>query len=227
MSKVRIKRGGTVVKVDWNTDDPTETPVEWVPHYLFDHCELEEGVTLRDIFLVLQDQIEIYEITIGNWVKEIVAEGLSGKEGKTDLDFLQLTWYLEHDVKKNELTGFIRPDFSGVGKGKDSDTTSFAVEFTPTYEMIDLPVKLNPEIHLLREEGRKWENTTHKGGAFTLGHVLHGIIWELSFMGGPADRDAQGKFLIEQVKGIEDGTIKTIPWEEAFPDLDLDEAETK
>ena len=185
---VRIKRGGVLVRVEWDSDEAAyyEKPVEFAATRLFDSCDMEEGVTLGDILQLLREPVEVYEMLLGDLTGQIVAEGLSGKSAPTTLRFLQLYWNLEHDVAENTLTGFLLPDFVGFGPNADEDDkdTTWAIGLRPIYELVDLPVILVPEVQVRILYPP--EEIIYKGAEFTLGHILRGIIYELSYY-GPAD----------------------------------------
>ena len=187
MSGVRIKRGGVLVRVEWDSDEAAyyEKPVEFAATRLFDSCDMEEGVTLGDILQLLREPVEVYEMLLGDLTGEIVAEGLSGKSAPTTLLALHLQWILDHDVQEDTLTRFLLPEFFGFGPNPDEgdENTNWAIGLRPIYELVDLPVLLVPEIRVL---GDLKGQSTFKGAEFTLGHILRGIIYELSYY-GPAD----------------------------------------
>jgi DNA-binding transcriptional MerR regulator len=54
----------------------------------------------------------------------------------------------------------------------------------------------------------------------TLGQVIRGLLWELSFHGGPQEQQQMLDRLKRQVAEIDAGTATLIPHDELFSDLD-------
>jgi|CXWL01.1.fsa_nt_gi hypothetical protein len=217
--------------------------------HLFDECDLEDGVTLRDIFLLARENMWILEPVIGNWIKEIVAEGLDNPSKTVfeydpyQCEYLELYWHLRqstHDYSgsiEKTFSGTHFPDFGGTGyeiketfKEENSGfeylagtRISMAIDFSPTPGLIDLPVKLNRDCRIYDEDYTKPVETRYNkeeggyptiykadGMQFTLGHILQGIFWELSFCGGPEDRDAKAKELKDTIARIDRGEEELI-----------------
>lgn len=228
-----IKPGGHIERKKWEdggyvVQDVTDSG----PLHLMEPCVLEDGVTLRDIFVILKRDIDLYSIIINNWVEEIVEEGLSGKapaKDDTSVDFLELYWEIEAEVGKDpEFGGHLFPSFHGWGTWPEDGHTpaghkgGIAVDFSPSYELIDLPVKLRDAVGFSVEKNyrsKPGDRQEYPGATYSLFHILYAIIWELSFAGGPDDRAAKLEKLMESVRRIERGEEKTTPWEEIKTDL--------
>ena|SRR5579862_3738450 len=199
MSELLLQKNGILLKKyydetlgKFNTQDITDISFR----HLYDECTLENGVTLRDVFLLLQKNIEVYHAILGNWCDEIVNEGLSGGHDdlsdKANLDYLELCWNLTEDTDTNNIMGYHFPEFHGIGKDNDGEgdhQIPYAVDFTPTYKLIDLGLILNTRITIRPEFYNLQSPIYHFVGTFTLGQILYGIIWELSFCGSPTNRD--------------------------------------
>ena len=231
-----IKKGGVL----WNADKEKNV-TDSAPSCLFDHCILDDDVTLRDIFLLLEKHEDVFEMIIGNWMKEIIHEGLykEPKENEEqEIEYLELYWCLENwDLKDlKEFNGLSFPSFHGVGfeqkedkyiddvkedgmlECKAGDRINWAIEFNPANEMIDLPVKLSEKVTLTENlekevDGRNWTSKEFLNPHYTLGHILHGIIWELSFCGSPEDRDEKKEDLNQRVDDIKSGKEELVEFE--------------
>lgn len=230
-----IKPGGLIEGKKW--EDRQYKPVdvtESALYHLMSPCTLEEGVTLRDIFLILQRDIEIYQVIINNWVEEIVAEGLSGKQrpeekGDCTIDYLELYWNLEAESgKHSDFGGYIFPCFHGWGSWPEDTHTpagtkgGIGVDFSPSYELIDLPLRLKDTAEVTFLENYKYKDAERRevaGPVYSLFHILYGIVWELSFMGSPDSRDNKRVELEETVRRIDSGEEKLIPLEEVMSEL--------
>lgn len=233
--RIELRKGGKLIEIKWVYDkakgegeyqefDITKQAIR----HLFEVCELEEGVTLKDIFLLLNTELDIFDAVIGNWCKDIVTEGLTQPEKPYDLstydpdqiEYLELVYTPEYDLDgddKDVLYGIHRPDFGGVGvvlqaeneHHKAGERIAWGVSFTPSNELINIPVKLSDKFSIY-EGILKWDKTStgdrvlasFSNPTYTLGGILEGIIWELSFHGGPGSRKIRKDELDEAVKSI-------------------------
>lgn len=259
MSKecIRIAKGGKLIETKW-VCDKSETGEEGkyvdsdvtdqAIRRLMDNCELEEGVTLRDIFLLLNTELQIFDAIIGNWCEEIVTEGLTKPAKPYDLnddeqiEFLELYWYTDYDDGSEygpSFCGYSRPDFHGIGvarknnsyfdwknddgtqaiEWKAGDRTPWGISFSSANDLIDIPVKLNTDFTILEGNTEKPIKqygeviAVYKGATYTLLNILHGILWEMSFHGGPEKRDVFSAGLRETVDKIKSGEMETVPME--------------
>jgi hypothetical protein len=224
---LELHKGGKLVETYWVYDetkgdgdmcekDVTENAIR----LLFEPCDLAQDITLKDIFLLLNTELKIFDAVLGNWCEEFVKEGLSG-EGKPytgeynpeEIEYLQLSKYMWID---SDLSyGLERPDFGGVGfelkeewdGWSKGDRISYGISFSPTQDLINLPVKLDRTLIIYNENpasGRYHETIAeYENITFTLGDILNGIIWEISFNGGPekkADFKQQLLNYVDEIK---------------------------
>jgi hypothetical protein len=236
-------------KGEYKEIDRTDTALR----HLFDACELAEDVTLEDIFLLLNTELPIFDSIIGNWCKDIVREGLAGPRkpyvhDEEGIEYLEL--YYTPEITKNYgdergdvMHGLKRPDFHGIGfvrtkdevdewgtvRHKKGERTNWSICMTPTNEMMNIPVKLNNKVEIYEDDYKADVKYPAKkvfefdNPEYTLLDILHGIIWELSFHGGPQTRDQFSKELRQTVDDIKSGKAETVPASEVFKDLDLDD----
>lgn len=188
-----VKKGGKLFKreyVDRKYEESELNEIEYVT-VLNDDCEIQEGVTLRDIFTILKKDMPFYRLLIGNWVNEIVEEGLSQNKSTMmlSLDYLYLAWEWDMIIEEtNYFNHHFFPALAAYGIVDDSGNKgACGVSMIPVYELIDLPIKLINNAEL--KKGPKSIKINECG--FTLHHILYGIIWELSFYGPPEDRNTQ------------------------------------
>lgn len=226
---LKITKGGKLIETRWVYDesirkgsyidyDKTSCPEK----YLFDPCDLDKNVTLKDIFLLIHMN-EVIETVIGNWCKEIVNEGFGGdvniplREYKNEynpkgIEYLELSKYINIMDGQEES---IQTIFDGQGwelrediyeqdwlMYKKGSRIGWGLDFTPAYDLINIPVKLNTNLRVYSFKKRKKE-VVYKNQEFTLGEVIYTIIWELSFHGTPEDRDEASKNMkkaVDQIK---------------------------
>jgi hypothetical protein len=208
-----IKKGGLLVKITSSEEDDEERDVTPLAiTHLFTECSIEEGATLRDIFLLLKSNLTLFDAILGNWCKEIVCEGLQSSQSleskESKIEYLELYWTL--DQGDDYFSGHHFPRFHGVGFLLQEDLVGSHGEIygekgtrinygltTPLSEMIDLPVKLQ-HAATIYENYRVGRDVV--GINYTLGHILQGIVWELSFFGDPSSREQNLAEIFEHLK---------------------------
>lgn len=184
---LQIRKNGKLVQTKWVYDEEKEQGsyqefdiTDQAISKLFEVCELAPDITLKDIFLLLNTELDIFDTIIGNWTKEIVTEGLTQPEKpyvKDDeaIEYLELKLSLEYDMNydngKNILNGPTRLDFGGVGFEREKDKffdwvdadgspviefpkgyrTPWSVWATPANELINIPVKIDNKLTITEE----------------------------------------------------------------------------
>lgn len=241
---VEVRPGGQVFWLPGPKANATgwQEVTDSAPRFLWESCRLAEGVTLRDLFTILRRDIDLYEVIFGNWVKEIVSEGLDNEAEESDLSHLCLSWVVtvndhwdevaQENTEGKAVSGYTFPDFHGIGPGEEG-TLPYSVSFTPLYKMMDLEVKLDrnflisDEAEFYRTRRRTGEypqrgefDTTYQDSTFNLMQILYGIIWELSFFGGPTERDETAEDLKRRVEEVESGEAVTYSLDEVMESLE-------
>jgi hypothetical protein len=154
----------------------------------------------------------------------MVAEGLT-KEGKPygdyhpdNIEYLELSWWIVRD--EDSFYGYNNPSFGGTGyklkkdrKEENGDVMwkkgsriNWGVSFSSADDLINIPLKLNTDFTVTNEDSKQGkfmeEIITFKNATFTLANIIHGVIWELSWYGGPEDREEKAQHLKEVVEEI-------------------------
>lgn len=230
---IKITKKGLVNR-QWNSDkEENENIIIECPTALqlhSDSCEIEEGVTLGNIFFIIKRNIDWWDQILESWVKEFVDEGLkilTAKEEKDDdpVELLELYWQAEEWDGELEFPTFM--SFHGKGSPDKKDGINYGVGFTPTNELARLPIKVNTDfviyetLHKKPYYKEKYKSTVTP----TLFQIIFGIFWELSFHGGPDGRDEVIEMLDQRVKDIKSGKAKFIPMEDVFKDFGIKEEE--
>ena len=60
---VEIKQGGRLIQTEVECSSQEQDVTDSAVRFLFDYCTLEDGVTLRDIFLLLNSELELFDHT--------------------------------------------------------------------------------------------------------------------------------------------------------------------
>lgn len=219
---IRITKNG--IKSDkYNINIPSNNELH------SDECQIDEDVTLEDIFKIVDKNIDFWEFIIGNYCKEIINEGLlkKDKDYDTNIHYLELYWSAEEVCGKLEMPDFM--SFHGVGS-KETNLTSeltpgintkseldnYAIEMTPTYELVKCEVIVNETFNIIEFEDSEVKTLYSSFLSPTLFQIMYGIFWELSFFGSPQEKDNKAKELEEIVEGLKSGKLKTCTWEETF-----------
>jgi hypothetical protein len=238
--RVVIKKGGKllVLRRHQKINGRGRHVTSLAHRFLFDDCEIGAGVKLRDIFLLIRSNIKQLDPILGHWCKESVAEGLSRgpKSDKLeDLEYLEL--YKTFHAGKKESYGLSRPSFHGVGfklrkdktdrhgnmLGKKGERTQWAISLTPAYKLASLPLRLNTTMRVFDNNFRtmRWghELAEYGGITYTLGEVLLGVLWELTYHGPPEKRDKFGDELRSRAEKVRSGREQPIPAGDALKSL--------
>lgn len=240
MANLFLKKDGSLIrKVEffnkekgiWDFSESNVNDIAW--GYLSDYIEFDEGVTLKDFFGLIQENLEIFESIFGNWISEytnLILNGVSEPRdaGEQPMDYLRVYWRIEIDDKEGEINLPSWPEFDGVGVAshddqyyKKGDIIKWGLGFSHMQDYADLPLKLDDlaEVWYSNENHLKQYRTF----PFTLYQVIQGITWEISFHGSPDESKKVMQDLDEQIKRIKSGEEKTYPIEDLWKDLNLDD----
>jgi hypothetical protein len=201
----------SLLTVKWNPDKKKDE--EYVAKHPLLHinstCEFDEGVTLKTIMnLVASDELLTKVVAFYSSVNNIEdfhkeVNKKCTKKAK-EVDYLEI--YRSGDIFDGELSSWT--DWHGVntkekckycGKKDWPDHGHYiSYSYTPVNEVAHLPIRLN-ERFILRENEKVVLDVNQK---FTLIEVLNAIYYDISFHGGPKDRDKFLGEMNEQVKKI-------------------------
>lgn len=246
---LKLKPEGILTNTKWVYDEETEkgSYVETdisnqLISWLLEPVELDPDLRLRDLFALLARNDAALVVFRRDWANEYVAEYVrvldqaapyTGEYDPEGIEYLEL--YRTWEIEDGNLIGPNRLDFHGVGYElqedvKDGDYVTFqkgrrinwAIDFSPLADLLNLPLRLNPEIKVF--ENYKATGAEYKMPDALLADVIRGVLWELSFHGGPtemAEASAELTRRTSEVKeAIESGdTSKFIPLEDVSRDL--------
>jgi hypothetical protein len=159
-----------------------------------------------------------------------IGPAYSNKYDAEGIEYLELTHSFGENTwdGHTESFGNIYPDFGGKGFMLKEDAThgdhtgpegvtigheagsriSWGLELSSPNTLINIPIKLNPNTEIyhtdLSEERtiKSDKVATLNNLGFSLGQILYGIVWELTFNGPPEVRDDLKAELTGQVKEI-------------------------
>jgi len=243
MDKLVLKKGGKLIKTAWDKDkeewgDEDISQAMFIsPRWLYEvNFYLDTDVTLRDVFLYMNNNPTYWEVLLGNWAEEYIAEGLKAPSEPKDpnIHCVEMYWMCETS-HEDEGVYVICPKFMDMhmpgvwGKdepeigAKKEDETNYSVMFTPANNLAPYPLKINPEFKIYKDicecknlkKGQEvlFEADIRQPSLF---EVLYGIVWELSFCGSPTDRDKEDEKIHQAMQDYKDGKLELIPAEEVF-----------
>lgn len=212
---LQLRKGGFLITNEWDNciTDYLEQIVdnEETLFHLHDSICLDGNTTLRDMFLLVSKNIDVFSVAVGcPFLDDLIKEALSFQminKNKNDLGHLELGRVAVLDDGKL----YIHTDFSGKGIGE-----TWALEFSPIYELTPYPIVLNEEIIIENEEGGRIFECSMP---YTLLEFVKGIVDELSFI-GPPDIKA---FAFNELKQRSDdvvSNVKSYSFEEVKKKLD-------
>lgn len=77
MAKYRICKGGYLFKKSRSKSDSTgEDVTQMAISCLFHQCDLQDGVTLQDVMLLINTNLPAFATVLGNWCEEFVQEAV-------------------------------------------------------------------------------------------------------------------------------------------------------
>jgi hypothetical protein len=215
--------------------------------FLFDSVALCDGVTLCDIFRLLEACPELQAVMRRNYCAELLAEAQKGVSPEYQagyapeaIEYLELyqQWHL------NSLTREYQPNhrlnLHGVGYALREPMNEahgmvypvghriqWGVSTSNVRELLSLPLRLNSSVQICEDDldARQFGQEIEKVSMchVSLGQILHGVLWELSWHGSPADQLKLTEELKAQVAEIDAGTAKLTPMDDIdlFNELDV------
>jgi hypothetical protein len=167
-------------------------------------CHIDADVTLGEIFRSVERDRELMRF-LEEWswcnIDAVHLKAWKPAARPSGLAYIEIAKYFEwNEDGAREVIAI-----SGVGPGGDC----YAIDFTPVNEVVDLPVRLRPEMEI----GNNHQKLGEAPCTFTLLEVLGEIYREISFHGSPESRDQRAAEVRESMREIEEGRAKVIPWE--------------
>ena len=200
---LEIVPGGKLIQWKWNSEtrkhvsrDVTKTAAR----YLFDYCEVRRGVVLRDLFLLINTNLKVFDSVLANWCLEFTREILAVRRAPKNRKLAYLELYKYLGVEEKKVWGTDRPDFHAVGfplrksqrRYKAGERINYSLSATSLEEIVFLPLRLNRLMRIVNHDVGvpEFHQTLAElpNAQYTLGDILHGVLWELSYHGGPKQR---------------------------------------
>jgi hypothetical protein len=221
---LKLKHGGILERTGFKieTQDVTDIAIS----YLHEDIEFDDNVTLRDLFLVINKELELFNLIFGNWIDEYTNVILCGvpesEEENNQIDHLLVSLEIENEGEEYNIPSF--PEFHGVGickepfeTYKEGDEIKWGISFSPMQKFADTLLVLDPFVHVYNSKTK--EKNTYPSSGYTFFNVIYAIVYEISFHGGPEDTEKVFDSLNDQIKKIKSGEIQTFPIEDLFENI--------
>ena len=106
---------------------------------------------------------------------------------------------------------------------KKGERIEWSVSLTPLRELLALPVRVKAEVRITEEDATAKaymsEIRRARNADVTLGQVIHGLLWELSFHGGPQEQREVSEDLKRRVAEVDAGTVELVSADDVFEPL--------
>ena len=209
--------------------------------FLGEHVELDEEVTFKRIMELLKINEHLTDIVfahpLGNYPFELFYEDFL-----KPLSVEEMKKY-DYDYKKQHLEVHYYPDVFKYEKGERFEwNNSYDIHLIKTEKNKDIPygimfsklgafqkhkIRIKYEFDIHAEDSTK--KVTRKSlmnvllsaklGGMKLFDFFGGILYEISWMGSPKDRDEKNDELSQRSQEIENGTAKLIPFNDVIEAL--------
>lgn len=224
-----------------NTTRATANVTADASRFLFHAIRVEPGVALKDILLLLDAcpaLVDTFRLRFAEQVRDEVLKGpltQASDSGRTSqvLDHLELRWAWGLDTDTLEYSSVHALELSGMGpvvqaddarQGlKAGDRERWSLKLTPVRELLHLPVIVSYDFAITEtdHDSRKFGEPVANGrlAEVTLGQLIHGLLSELTFHGGPTEQAAFSEELVQQLSRLESGDEETVDAESVFNEL--------
>ena len=245
MQDLILRPGPALIARSWQTDDDHENG-RWHEldatasghEYLFADITLDASVTLGDVFRLLDASPVLKQVFRRDFAEELCGEARKGAldaepddaDSPEGIEFLELYLQWNLDTSNQTYSSTQRLELHGVGFELQADAPTYyrekgeriqwSVSLTQLRELLALPVRVNPELRVMEDDinAKAFNDEVLKGKHpdVTLGQVIDGIVYELSFHGGPQARAEFRSGLDDQLAEIKAGTANLVAGDDIF-----------
>lgn len=195
---------------------------ESIFHDLRTSCTIKENFTLGDLFSFVEKNENLKSFLKSySWchhIDEFHKQAQEKTNSNKKLKFIQIHPIFDCHSFDKEASLHIYPAMSVVGENEEGIEVNYCPSFIPMGELKDLPMKIERSIPIGSPLGskkyKKYEEFYKAEITFSLLDILDSIYWEISFYGGPKEKQELADTLDKRVKDLDSGKVKSIPFEE-------------
>ncbi|MBL0726078.1 hypothetical protein [Piscinibacter sp. HJYY11] len=206
--------------------------------HLFETVELDACVTLADVLGLLAKDATLRQVFHRDWSEEICAEAqlgafpLSSREPSLNerMEYLELYQQWGYDSSRRTYLPTQRLQLHGLGAELEDDAPAYgrkkgeriawSISLTPVRELLTLPIRVCPGVIVVEDDVDSRSYGLEIGRVFhpdvTLGQIVDGVLNELGFHGGPAQRDALAEELGRRAQEATDGPAELVSIDDLF-----------
>ena len=224
----------------WDELDVTDCAHERI----FDFVTMDAAVTVGDIFRLLDASPLLQQVFRRDFAEELCAEARkgpttavkTGADSSVDerIEYLELYQQWSFDTSTCVYGPTQRLHLHGIGFELQEDSAEhgrkkgervhWSISLTPLRELVPLPLLVNPEVQIteddLNAKAYSDEISRVRHPDVTLGQVVHGVLWELSFHGAPEMQSGVMEELKKRVAEVDGGTAKLVSGDDLFEEMD-------
>ena len=238
MSTLNLKLSTGPVLTYHKHDDPGQDVTDRAHEFLNELLEADEDVTLNDYLALLGTSPLLQAVYARDFAESIFQEVQKGpleQSAADPLEYLELYFQWCLDSATQSYSGLSRMHLHGIGTVLQEDREGYkagqrigwGLTGLQLRELLSIPVRVNHEVSVIESDpdAHAEGEEIHKVhlDAATLSQVLHGLLWELSFHGTPAQAQAfwqEIKNDHEDLKADNDG-VSHVTTESIFKDLGI------
>lgn len=223
-----------------DSDQPVDADVTGrAVEFLYEPVTLDPRLTIGAVFRLLDACPPLQQVFRRDFSEELCAEARKGQlpqsrgsdpEEVAGIEYLELHWSWALDTASKTYSSVYRLDLHGVGPVLQVDAPTYGVKagerinwsvsLTPVRELLDLPLRFRDQFNLTEDDidASAYGDTigTAQCADVLLGQVIHSVLYELSFHGGPEQQVEFHDELMARKAEVDAGTAKLIPAGDIF-----------
>lgn len=191
--------------------------------YFFYSLTIDADFTFGDLFALLdREGTDFLGAVLGERVDPVLEEGRRppALPARGQINFLRVCNVHEGGCLRREFDGWGAWDepYDGAWQ-KHADwprAGPIAVGLTPVNQLLELPLRYDPDLVFRDEDGNEEYRTTID---ITFIEFLKAVFYELTFHGSPEERDEVTNELRQRIEEIESGDATLIPVDEVLKSI--------
>jgi len=241
MRNLLLKTGGILEYHKWNSDTRSydiEDASDSAIWYLNNSIKFDDDIILKDLFLLIQKNMDSFLPVFNNWIDEYTELALSTDANRTKstdpdeipIDYLELHWFFILDLKNKydfEIPAW--PRFHGISVAdrdtkyyKKGEVVRWAADYSNIQDLVYLPLKLKNSVDFyISEKSKKIGDFEFPTESYTLYQVIQSVMYEISWSGSPEQSKEFNEYILDMVKKIKNGEEEIFSMDDLLSDKDL------
>ena len=225
-----IKIGKHKITLERDMTDVVDIAISDLPKYIGEPLEIEDGVTFKRVFDLLISNRNIFNIifhsftrgfNIDLYLEDYLKESKEPKEPTSNIEYCEVYRIYEHMIfDDGEVDHEYYYGFHGVGKPTENGIINYSFSFTSLSEIKYLPIKTNNLLDIIIDTGvnildenvsidDKYKSIHKAQIPITLFNFIGAILFEITFLGTPKNKDEKLNNLNDTTERIKSGKEET------------------